>query len=81
MDRITMYGTRWCGDTIRARKMLDESGVDYEYVDINKESAGEKFVKEINHRNRNVPTIVFPDDSILVELSTSELQEKMESIQ
>jgi len=40
MDRITMYGTRRSGNTIRARKMLDESGVDYEYVGINKESAG-----------------------------------------
>ncbi|MDY6868617.1 MAG: glutaredoxin domain-containing protein [Chloroflexota bacterium] len=78
MVKIKMYGTRWCGDTFRARKVLDEVGMDYEYIDINKDAEGEQFVKETNHGNRSVPTIVFPDGSILVEPTNKELKEKME---
>ncbi len=80
MDKIKMYGTRWCGDTLRAKKVLDESGVEYDYIDINKDSAGEEFVKKTNNGNRSVPTIVFPDGSILVEPSNHELSEKLDTI-
>jgi mycoredoxin len=81
MEKIIMYGTRWCGDTIRARKVLDKLGIDYEYIDINKDSAGDKFVKETNHGSRSVPTIIFPDESILVEPSTNRLLEKINSLE
>jgi len=38
----------------------------------------EKFVKETNKGFRSVPTIIFPDGSILVEPSTSMLAKKLD---
>lgn len=80
MDKIKMYGTRWCGDTRRARRVLDERQIAYEWIDIDHDSAAEQFVKESNRGNRSVPTIVFPDQSILVEPSNQELQDKLDSL-
>lgn len=80
MAEIKVYGTRWCGDTIRAKRVLDEREVAYDWIDINKDSDGEKFVKKTNNGNRSVPTIVFPDESILVEPSNSALINKLEEL-
>lgn len=80
MNSIIVYGTRWCGDTKRALKILDERHVEYQWIDIDKDSEGEKFVKETNHGNRSVPTIVFPDSSILVEPSNQALNDKLDSL-
>ena len=78
MEKIIVYGTRWCGDTRRALKILDEQKIDYQWIDIDKDPQGEKFVKETNQGNRSVPTIVFPDESILVEPSNQALKEKLD---
>ena len=80
MEKIIVYGTRWCGDTRRALKILDGQKIDYEWIDIDKDPAGEKFVKETNQGNRSVPTIVFPDESILVEPSNQALNEKLNQL-
>ena len=80
MFQIIVYGTRWCGDTKRALKILDERQVKYKWINVDKDREGEKIVKQVNHGNRSVPTMIFPDKSILVELSNRELNEKLDSL-
>ncbi len=75
-DTITVYATSWCGDCRRAKKFMDDHGIAYELVDIDQNADGEAFVKQVNRGNRSVPTIVFPDGSILVEPRNSQLAEK-----
>jgi mycoredoxin len=75
--KITLYGTQWCGDTIRARRILDTNQIQYEWIDIDKNADGAQVVKQINHGNRSVPTIVFEDGSVLVEPSNNELLKKL----
>lgn len=77
MKKIQVFGTRWCGDCRRALRILDERHVDYEWNDIDQNKQAETFVKETNRGNRSVPTIIFPDDSILVEPTNQELTEKL----
>lgn len=77
---IKVFGTRWCGDTKRALRILDSLNVNYDWIDIDRDKAGEIYVKETNHGNRSVPTIVFPDDSILVEPSNQQLENKLTKI-
>lgn len=79
-QEIIVYGTSWCGDTRRARSFLDSRKIPYRWVDIDSDVAARKFVEETNHGFRSVPTIVFPDGSILVEPSTRELEEKFASV-
>ena len=76
-SKLLVYGTPWCGDTIRARRILDNHQIPYEWIDINQSSEAAHVVEKINHGNRSVPTILFPDGSILVEPSSIELMKKL----
>jgi glutaredoxin-like protein len=75
---ITIYGTWWCGDCSRTRKYFDKNLISYEWVDIDRDEIGEKFVLSQNHGMRSVPTIVFEDGSILVEPTDNELKNKLQ---
>jgi len=81
MEIIKVYGTRWCGDCKRALRILNTRDFKYEWIDIDQDAEGEKLVKTTNHGNRSVPTIIFPDHSILVEPSNQSLIEKLDQIQ
>lgn len=74
---IIVYGTDWCGDCRRARHFLDRHRVTYQWINIDRDKAGEQFVLKTNQGLRRVPTIVFSDGSILVEPSNSQLAEKL----
>lgn len=74
---IVMYGTAWCYETKRARAVFDQNHIPYEYVDIDYDPDARKYVETVNHGYRSVPTIVFPDGSMLVEPSTAELNRKL----
>ncbi len=75
---IKVYATNWCGDCARVRRLFDEQNVTYIWIDIETDPAAKKFVEDTNHGFRSVPTIVFPDGSILVEPMTGELKRKLE---
>lgn len=74
---IKLYGTTWCGDTRRARSVLDQNGIPYEWIDIDQDLEGRKFVETTNRGFRSVPTLVFVDGSILVEPSEFTLRKKL----
>jgi len=76
-DKITVYSTTWCGDCRRAKRFLDDNNVAYELVNIDENPEAVELVEKINRGYRSVPTIVFPDGSILVEPSNSELANKL----
>jgi mycoredoxin len=75
--KIKVYGTTWCGDSRRARQFFETNHIDYEWIDIEKDPEAVKFVEETNHGYRSVPTIVFPDGTILTEPSIYTLNKKM----
>lgn len=74
---IIVYGTTWCGQTRRALSCLEACGVPYRWVDIDRDAEGRRYVEEVNRGFRSVPTIVFPDGSILVEPSEAQLRAKL----
>ena len=76
-EQIVMYGTNWCPDCARVRRMLEKHTVKFAWNDIEKDANACSFVEKTNRGNRSVPTIVFPDGSILVEPSDSELETKL----
>lgn len=75
--QIVVYGTTWCPDCRRATRVLDDHQISYHYVNIDEDTAAVDYVIRINAGNRSVPTIVFPDGSILVEPSNARLREKL----
>ncbi len=78
--KITLYGVDWCIDCRRARKIFSEAAVDYVDIDIDKDQKAAEFVQKQNHGNRSVPTIVFPDGTILVEPDRDTLLKKINSM-
>ncbi|MEO6943112.1 MAG: glutaredoxin domain-containing protein [Lacisediminihabitans sp.] len=79
-QRITMYGAEWCGDCRRSKKLLDGMGVDYDYVDLETDVAAAEKARAVSGRT-NIPVIVFPDDSYVVEPSDAELRDKVLALQ
>lgn len=79
--KITFYGTPYCPDCVRAKAYLDSIGCSYEYINlIEHEEAVEKVI-EINNGYQSIPTIVFPDSTILVEPSNEELEKKIHALE
>jgi thioredoxin reductase (NADPH) len=76
-DGIVMYGAPWCPDCKRAKQFLNEQRVPYEWHDIDEDPAAREQVEQINSGKQIIPTILFPDGSILVEPSNAELATKL----
>jgi glutaredoxin len=76
-EEIIVYGTEWCGHSLRVIRFLKSKGLQVKYVDIDIDSEGRTFVTEVNNGFRSVPTIVLTDGSILTEPSTAELAKKL----
>jgi mycoredoxin len=76
-EKIIIYGTEWCGDTRRARRVFSEENIDYVWIDIDRDSIAAAYVKSVNNGNRSVPTILFPDGSRMVEPSSYDLKQKL----
>ena len=74
---IEIYGTRWCGDCYRSKRLIDKYSVAYNWTDIDDNPEFQELVKSINNGRNVVPTIVFPDGSSLSEPSDSELMKKL----
>ena len=74
---ITVYGTPWCGDCKRALRVLEQHQAAYHYVDIEADDSARSYVEQVNRGYQSVPTIVFPDGSVLVEPSSATLAQKL----
>jgi len=74
---LTVYGATWCPDCRRAKQFLGEQRVHYTWVDIEQNLDGQALVEQANGGKRIIPTLVFPDGSILVEPSNAELAAKL----
>ena len=61
----------------RAKQFLGEQRVAYNWVDIDQDEQGREYVQQMNHGKQIIPTIVFQDDSILVEPTNAELAAKL----
>jgi mycoredoxin len=75
-DRILMFGAEWCGDCRRSKALLEREGVQYDYVDLEKVDDGADRARAISGRT-NIPVIVFPDGSHLVEPTDAELAARL----
>jgi mycoredoxin len=74
--KIKMYATTWCGDCRMAKRWFDSHGVPYDYINIEEDESAADVVMKVNGGLRSVPTIIFPDGSVLVEPSPRELAAK-----
>ena len=74
---IKLYGAEWCPDCHRSRNYLDSQKVEYNYINVDGDADAQDYVKQVNDNRLIIPTIVFPDGSVLVEPSNAELARKL----
>ena len=78
--RVVIYTTQWCGDCWRAKQVMDAMQVPYTEIDISYDEEATELVMRLNRGYRSVPTIVFPDGSILTEPQPHVLMKKLQEL-
>lgn len=79
--KLKIYGTDWCPDCYRAKRIIEKFDIAFDWYNTDRDPVSRQFVSSINSGTCCVPTIVFPDGSILVEPSNSNLEAKLKGIQ
>ncbi len=72
-QQIRVFGAPWCPDCKRAKQFLNEQRVPYEWLDIDQDEQARMHVQQVNGGKQIIPTIEFPDGTVLVEPSNAEL--------
>jgi mycoredoxin len=78
VDKILIYGADWCGDCRRSKQLLERLGVPYRWIDVEHDPDKAEEARRIGGSNR-IPVIVLSDQSVLVEPTDAELEEKLAS--
>ena len=78
-DTPVLYGTTRCGDCRRVKRVLKERGVPYRWMDIETEPDAAERMLELNGGVWKTPTLLFPDGTVLVEPSNSQLLQHLEA--
>lgn len=78
-SQIVMYTTNYCSDCLRVKKFFEVNSIPYLTIGLEGDEQATDFVMQVNHGYRSVPTIVFPDGTVLVEPSWEELKVKFTS--
>ena len=74
---ITMYSTTWCGYCRRLKTLLDREGIGYTEINIETDPASAAFVEQANDGNQTVPTVLFPDGSVITNPSLDQVKDQL----
>lgn len=77
MVAIKVYGADWCGDCIRAKRLLDRRGLEYEWIDVDVQAGAAQEAVQLANGRKNIPVIVLPDGKVLVEPTDPELDQAL----
>lgn len=72
-----MYSTTWCGYCRRLKLQLDQAGISYDEIDIERNPDAARFVEGVNGGNQTVPVIRFPDETTATNPSLREVQSRL----
>ena len=78
--RILLYGKPACAMVPPGRRILEQTGADYEYISILADAEAKARVREVNLGHESVPALEFPDGSTLTEPSTGDVNEKLRAL-
>lgn len=74
---LTMYTTQWCAFCRRLKSQLARHGIEMTEVDIERDPDAADYVMSVNGGNQTVPTVVFPDGSVMVNPSVGQVKDRM----
>lgn len=73
---ITMFGTTWCADCNRSKKVLNDNGVSFDFIDLEEVTEAAAVAEKLAGR-KSTPVISFPDGTVQVEPTDAELSAKL----
>lgn len=77
-SHLIVYGHDFCGQAILLSKALEEREIEFEWRDIRRgEPRFQDELRELAHGYLSVPTVVFPDGSVMVEPLPNEVLGKL----
>lgn len=76
-EGIRMVGALWSSASHDLKDFLGRNSIPYQYLDIETDAAARDLAAKANHDDARVPTLFFPDGSVLVEPTISRLAEKI----
>ena len=80
MPELTMYTTSWCGFCRNLKSQLGRLGIEMAEVDIEQDEAAAEFVMSVNGGNQTVPTELFPDGSVMVNPSATQVKQHLAAV-
>ena len=78
--KIDFYTTDWCGDCVRSKALLNKLNLAFNEINVDLNENANEFIKTLQVNQRRIPTIVFEDESFLVEPSDVELENKLKEL-
>jgi mycoredoxin len=77
MAQVTMYSTTWCGYCRRLKLQLDQAGIAYDEVNIERDPEAAAYVESVNGGNQTVPTVRFADGTAMTNPPFTAVAEKV----
>ncbi len=74
---VTMYCTQWCAFCRRLKSQLARDGIEVVEVDIENDAEAARYVVSVNGGNMTVPTVVFPDGTVMTNPSATQVKERL----
>ncbi|MFL6143470.1 MAG: glutaredoxin family protein [Labedaea sp.] len=72
-QNVVVFGADWCVDCRVAKAWLRDNNVPFTDIDVDGDEQARGQALELAKGRRNIPVVVLPDGSVLVEPSESEL--------
>lgn len=72
-DGIRVAGTLWSASSHNIKDFLARSQIPYQFLDIERDAEARALVEEANEGTYRLPVVFFPDGSVLVEPSLTEV--------
>lgn len=71
-----MFGTTWGADCNRSKKVLNDNGVSFDFIDLEEVTEAAAVAEKLAGR-KSTPVISFPDGSVQVEPTDADLSAKL----
>ncbi len=75
-DGIRVAGTLWSASSHNIKDFLARSQIPYQFLDIERDADAKSLVEQANESTHQLPVVFFPDGSVLIEPSLTEVAEK-----
>ena len=72
-----VYGDEFCPSASRLKQELQNRKISFEWRDVYRDPNYQPELKKLARGNLSVPTVVFPDGTVMVEPSTSAVLNKL----